>query len=173
MLERRDGTSADMLDIASKRIRSRLQGMAVFRDAQRIGAYYSTGSEIRTQDIIQDLLSGGREVYLPRVSGDAMEFREIADFASLESGSFGIMEPKDGCPRAGALDVILVPAVGVTPEGTRLGYGRGYYDRFLPGSGAVSVALTLEKQVIRSIPRSDHDHAVDWVVTEDRAFRTQ
>ena len=71
--------------------------MKIFRDAQKIGAYYPIGSEILTQDIIQELLSNGKEVFLPRVSGENMEFKKIMDFSSLENGSFEIMEPKIEC----------------------------------------------------------------------------
>lgn len=168
LLERRDGTSSDLLGIASKKIQNRLRGLAEYRDAQSVGAYYSIGSEIGTHDIIQELLSEGRQVFLPRVSGDAMEFKRVDGFASLEEGRFGIMEPRESCETGSGLDAILVPAVGVSPDGTRLGYGHGYYDRYLAGSQAATIALTLEKQVVSRIPGSGHDVPVRWIATEDR-----
>ncbi len=172
LLERRDRTSGDMLEIAAGKIRARLREIPAYRGAGRIGLYYQIGSEIPTRDIIQELLSSGREVSLPKVVGSGMEFREITDFASLEGGSFGTMEPRDRCPAAGALDVILVPAVGMSPDGTRLGYGHGFYDRFLAGSGAVTITPILEKQVVRNIPRRGGDQAIDWIVTEDGVYET-
>ena len=177
LLERRDNTSSDLLAIAGQRIRRRLAGLGALAGAKKIGAYYSIGSEIPTPGIIGDLLSGGREVFLPKVTGGGtMTFRRITGLSGLEMGrgrSFDIMEPKDSCPEDNDLDAILVPTVAISPAGVRLGYGYGFYDRFLGASNAVTVSLTLEKQLVRRIPSSDHDVAIDWIVTEDRTLRAR
>ena len=173
LLEKRDNTSFDLMKIASGNIQKRLRKVHAFRNAQKIGAYYPIGSEIMTQDIIQELISQGKDVFLPKVVGDRMEFRKITDFSSLEKGNFDIMEPKDSCPIDNALDVILVPTVGISQSGVRLGYGHGFYDRFLAENKTVTISLTLEKQVIKNIPKSEHDIVIDWIATEDRIFQTQ
>ncbi|RNJ76287.1 MAG: 5-formyltetrahydrofolate cyclo-ligase [Nitrosopumilus sp. H13] len=171
LLEKRDNTSSDLLEIASKKIQNRLRGIGAYRDAQRVGVYYSIGSEIRTRDIIQEIISGGRDVFLPRVTGDSMEFKKIEEPSSLEEGAFGIMEPRDACQTADRLDVMLVPTVGVSHGGTRLGYGHGYYDRYLAREKITAMSLTLEKQVVGRIPGSAHDVPMDWIITEDRAIK--
>ena len=173
LLEKRDGTSFDLMKIASEKINKKLKKIRVFRDAEKIGVYYPIGSEVLTQDIIQELLSQGKEVFLPRVSGENMDFKKISGFSSLESGSFDIMEPKIECQTENDLDVILVPTVGITPKGVRLGYGHGFYDRFLANHKTSTISLTLEKQVVKNIPKSDHDIAIDLIVTEDRIIETQ
>jgi 5-formyltetrahydrofolate cyclo-ligase len=121
---------------------------------------------------MQEALSDGKEVFLPKAVGKEMEFRKIVDFNSLERGSFDIMEPRDECPINNNLDVILVPTVGISPTGVRLGYGHGYYDRFLAKNKIETISLTLEKQIIRNIPRSEHDIIINWIVTEDRVLDT-
>ena len=173
LLEKRDNTSFDLMKIASEKIQKKLKKIYVFKNAQKIGAYYPIGSEIFTQDIIQELLSQGKEVFLPKVVGDKMEFKKIKDFSSLEKGSFDIMEPKDDCPANNNLDVILVPTVGISPKGVRLGYGHGYYDKFLAENKITTISLTLEKQIIKNIPKSEHDILIDWIVTEDKMLQTQ
>jgi 5-formyltetrahydrofolate cyclo-ligase len=173
LLEKRDNTSFDLLKIASVKIQKRLKKIHEFRNAQKIGVYYPTGSEVLTQDIIQELLSNAKEVFLPKIIGDKMEFRRIADFSSLEKGSFDIMEPKEDCEKDNKLDVILVPTVAITPEGVRLGYGHGYYDRFLAENKMTTISLTLEKQIVKNIPRAEHDKTIDWIVTEDKMLQTQ
>ena len=173
LLEKRDNTSFDLLKIASEKIQKRLKKIYAFKNAQKIGVYYPIGSEILTQDIIQELLSNAKEVFLPKVIGDKIEFRKIVDFSSLEKGSFDIMEPKDDCKVDNKLDVILIPTVGITPKGIRLGYGHGFYDRFLVENKATTISLTLEKQVVKNIPKSEHDVIIDWIVTEDRMLQTQ
>jgi 5-formyltetrahydrofolate cyclo-ligase len=168
LLERRDNTSHDLLKIASKKIQKKLDKIFAFKNAKKIGVYYPIGSEIFTQDIIQELLSKGKEVFLPKVMGKGMEFRKIIDFSSLEPGNFDIMEPKEECPVDNNLDVILVPTVGISQIGVRLGYGYGFYDRFLAKNKTVAISLTLEKQIIKNIPKSEHDIIMNWIVTEDK-----
>ena len=172
-MEKRDNTSFDLMKIASEKIQKKIKKIYAFKNAEKVGAYYPIGSEIFTQDIIQELLSQGKEVFLPRVSGDKMEFRKIESFSSLEQGSFDIMEPKEDCPIDNNLDVILVPTVGISPAGVRLGYGHGFYDKFLAENKITTISLTLEKQIIKNIPKSEHDVLIDWIATEDRILQTQ
>ncbi len=173
LLEKRDNTSYDLLKIASDKMQKKLKKIYAFTNAHRIGVYYPIGSEILTQNIIQELISNGQEVFLPKVVDEKMEFRKITDFSSLEKGSFDIMEPKDDCKVNNSLDVILVPTVGISPTGVRLGYGHGFYDKFLAEHKTTTISLILEKQIIKNIPKSEHDILMDWIVTEDRMFETQ
>jgi 5-formyltetrahydrofolate cyclo-ligase len=173
LLETRDNTSFDLLKIASEKIQKKLKKIYAFKNAQKIGVYYPIGSEIFTQDIIQELISQGKEVFLPKVTGETMEFRKIIDFSSLEHGSFDIMEPKEDCPIESNLDVILVPTVGIDLSGVRLGYGYGFYDKYLTENKTTTISLTLEKQIIKKIPKSDHDILIDWILTEDQMIQTQ
>ena len=173
LLERRDNTSFDLLKIASKKIQKRINKVYAFKDAKKIGLYYPIGSEILTQDIIQELISKGKEVFLPKVMGENMEFRKIKDFSSLESGNFDIMEPKEDCEVDNYLDIIVVQTVGISPAGVRLGYGHGFYDKFLEKKDAVTISLTLEKQIIKNIPKSEQDISIDWIITEDRMFQSE
>jgi 5,10-methenyltetrahydrofolate synthetase len=173
LLEKRDNTSYDLLKIASDKMQKKLKKIYAFTNAQRIGVYYPIGSEILTQNIIQEIISKGQEVFLPKVINEKIEFRRITDFSNLEKGSFDIMEPRDDCEINNSLDVILVPTVGISPSGVRLGYGHGFYDKFLAEHKTTTISLILEKQIIKNIPKSEHDVLIDWVITEDRMFETQ
>ena len=168
LLERRDSTSFDMMKIASSQIHKKLRKNKIFIEAKKIGAYYPIGSEVLTQDIMQEILSNGKELFLPKVVGEEMEFRKITDFSCLEKGKFDIMEPKDNCPLDNDLDLLLVPTVGISQDGVRLGYGYGFYDKFLSKNKIETISLVYEKQVIRKIPMSDHDVIMNWILTEDR-----
>ena len=161
------------MKIASKKMQKRLKKINAFRNAQKIGVYQPIGSEILTQDIIQELLSNGKDVFLPKVIGKIIEFRKIVDFSSLEKARFDIMEPKEDCQIDNNLDVILVPTVGISQTGVRLGYGHGFYDRYLAEHKTTTISLTLEKQIIKNIPKSEHDIIIDWIVTEDRILQIQ
>ncbi len=171
LLEKRDGTSHDLMEINSGKIHANLKKIPPFNLATKIGLYYPAGSEVLTQKIMQEAISNGRRVYLPKVSGEELEFREIEGFSSLEPGSFDIMEPKEGCPAAQKMEVLVIPAVGASVDGYRIGHGRGFYDRYLAGSGAVKIALCFQKQIVRAMPREEHDVQMDYVVTEERVYR--
>ena len=168
LLERRDATSFDLMKIASEKIHKKLRKNQIFHDAKKIGSYYPIGSEVLTQNIMQEILSIGKELYLPKMIEDEIEFRKITDFSCLEKGNFDIMEPKDDCPVDNNLDLLLVPTVGISQDGVRLGYGHGFYDKFLSKNKIETISLILEKQVIKKIPRSDHDIVMNWILTEDR-----
>ena len=160
------------MKIASKQIQKNLKKIPEFRLAKSIGMYYPIGSEVPTQDIIQEALSNGKEVLLPKVIDKNLEFRKIKDFHDLEKGSFDIMEPKDGCEASEKFDVILVPTVGISKDGYRLGYGHGFYDRFLAKNKLATISITYAKQVVKSVPKTSDDVRIDWIVTEDEFFKT-
>ena len=123
LLEKRDSTSFDLIQIHSEKIYSRLKKIKSFSNANSVGCYYSIGSEVQTKPIILDLLNQKKQVSLPKVVNDVLVFRTIKNFDKLEKGSFGILEPKDDWSEEKSFDVILVPAVGLSKNGVRLGYG--------------------------------------------------
>jgi len=172
LLEKRDAISYDLKKIASKQIHNKLKKIKIFKEAKSVACYYPIGSEVLTQDIMQEILSDGKEVLLPKVKDENISFRKILDLNSLEKGSFDIMEPKEDCPASDKMDVVLVPTVGISPDGIRLGYGHGYYDRFLAKTNAVTIALTYSKQIVKSIPSTEKDIKIQWVVTEEKFFQT-
>ena len=81
------------------------------------------------------------------------------------------MEPKDSCERTKKIDCVLILTVGVSKLGVRLGYGHGYYDRFLLSTDAMKISLTYSKQIVISIPSDSHDIKIDWIVTENENIK--
>ena len=69
--------------------------------------------------------------------------------------------------KAKKIDCVLIPTVGISKLGVRLGYGRGYYDKFLSSTDVVKISLTYSKQIVKSIPNDSHDIKMDWIITED------
>lgn len=167
LLGRRDSFSVDFIEITSKKIQKNLKKIEAYRTAKAIAAYYSIGSEVKTHGILQEILSEGKTLALPRVEGDELVFCNVRRFEDLEKGEYGIMEPKQNCPIEDRFDVILVPAVAMTRTGQRLGYGKGFYDRFLANTDATTIALAYSKSILKNIPSSDEDIKIQWVVTED------
>lgn len=172
-MDERDSLSQDFINITSKQIQDNLRKIGFFRNAKSVGCYYSIGSEVRTQDTLHEILNSGKELSLPKVVKNDLAFRKIMSLSELERGNFSVMEPKESCPTVKKIDVIIVPAIALTREGYRLGYGYGYYDRYLSNRKSKTIALTYSKQIVRSFPHSDHDVKIDCVVTEDEIITSK
>ena len=171
LLEKRDATSAELRDISSEKIHENLKNNSSFINAQNIACYFPIGSEVNTYDIILNILEQDKNLLLPRIVDDNIEFYVVSNLEKLEKGSFEIMEPKSSCDKAEKIDCVLIPTVGASKLGVRLGYGKGYYDRFLSSTDAVKISLTYSKQIVKSIPSNSHDVKMDWIVTEDENIK--
>jgi 5-formyltetrahydrofolate cyclo-ligase len=122
-----------------------------------------------------DALSARKSLCFPRyVSATGLfEVRLVEDpHRDLQPGAFGIREPRAGCPvlSLNRLDLVLVPGLGFTPDGHRLGRGRGYYDRLLPEVRGLKCGVGFDQQVIDAIPCEPHDVILDCILTPTRRF---
>ncbi len=165
----------------SQRIAERVMSLAPWHTAPTIALFRSLHDEVDTAALVADARQRGATVCLPVVVGDRPElelrvaWRGDASWP-LKAGVWGIEEPVASAPVVphGEVDLIVVPCLAVDPNGHRLGYGRGYYDRTLRlTTRAVSVAVAFDFQLIAEIPCEAHDVAVDWVVTDTRTLRAQ
>lgn len=135
--------------------------------------YYGVGMEPDTAQLLEPLVRMGKELSLPRcLPGGRMEARRYLGPERLSPGPFGIPEPDEACPvvRPESLSLILVPGLCFDLHGTRLGHGGGYYDRFLSGLPALTVALCRDGLLFDSIPAEPHDLPVGLVLTETRSL---
>jgi len=171
LLEKRDATSAELRNILSEKIHENLKKISSYTNSQNIACYFPIGSEVNTHDIMLNILKQGKNLLLPRAVDNNIQFYIVSNLEKLERGSFEIMEPKDSCEKAKKIDCVLIPTVGVSKLGVRLGYGHGYYDRFLSSIDAVKISLTYSKQIVKSIPSDSHDIKIDWIVTEDENIK--
>ena len=171
LLEKRDATSAELRDISSGKIHENLKKVSSYINSQNIACYFPIGSEVDTHDIMLSILKQSKNLLLPKVVNDNLEFYIVPTLEKLEKGSFEIMEPKDSCKKAEKVDCVLIPTIAVSKSGIRLGYGRGYYDRFLSSINTVKISLTYSKQIVKSIPSDSHDIKMNWVITEDESMK--
>ncbi|MGE5528158.1 MAG: 5-formyltetrahydrofolate cyclo-ligase [Patescibacteria group bacterium] len=145
--------------------------------ARIVGLYADFRGEVPTARLGLMLALAGKIVALPAVeeSGKTLVFRRIGHRRQLARGAYGIREPGRDCPAvtAGDLDLICVPGVGFDRGGYRLGYGGGYYDRFLPllDPACLKVGLAFACQVVPLLPRGPLDQAMHVVVTEEGTWR--
>ena len=171
LLEKRDEISAELREILSKKIHQNVKRLSSYTSSQNVACYFPIGSEVNTHDIMLDILNQNKCLLLPRIENESLVFYIIPSLEKLEKGNFGIMEPKDSCKKAKKIDCVLIPTVGVSKSGIRLGYGKGYYDKFLSSTSTVKISLTYSKQIVKSIPSDSHDIRMNWVVTEDESVK--
>ncbi len=133
--------------------------------------YKSTADEVDTGFLLKYLLNRRKNVFLPVVRGKDLKVARINKNTSFKKGKFGILEPegkKIGPVSPKILEVILVPGVAFSKDGTRLGRGKGYYDRFLKDISDKTILLGVcySLQLCRDLPSEKHDVKVDDVITE-------
>lgn len=169
MLSLRDGLSAEDRLRGNCLITEKILGHQWFYKADILLCYVSYGSELSTLDILTEALRKGKEVYVPKVLGKGhMEFYRITSMSDLTAGFHGILEPIDGLEQFqydlleqnGKNCLILMPGVAFDSYKHRLGYGGGYYDRFLqdkPLLQTYSIAIGHAVQQCQQIPCEDKD----------------
>ena len=170
--------SSSVRDAADEGVARRVMGMPEVAAAPVVLSYVSFGSEVQTLGVIRSLLSSGRRVAVPRCdeAAHSMAFYEIGALSELAPGAHGILEPLGASCPLGTSEMVgsacLVP--GLTFDaGRRIGYGGGYYDRFLAFYPGHKVGLCRSLQLsCAELPHDATDVSVDFVVTEAGVLRT-
>ena len=168
----RDGIDPAERKARDERIAVLCQSLAVFRFAEKVLCYHPIRSEANLCTVMEAALAMGKELYLPLVKkGEEgkMSFHRILSFDDLEKGSFGVMEPSSALPvwkEDGRSAVCFIPALAYAKDGYRLGYGKGYYDRFLSAFSGSKVGVTYSELFLECVPHNRFDCRADLVVTE-------
>lgn len=165
VLSERDALEKSSIKTLSHAIQKKVIESSLFRSATVVGAYHAVGSEVKTDLIVSEARKQGKIICLPRVQESRISFYEFVLEDGLVKGRFGIMEPPPDA-RPALPEILIVPGVAFDRDGYRLGYGKGYYDRFLSESTTTSIGLAYSFQVIEKIPSSPHDKRMNALVTE-------
>ena len=174
MRARRAGIATAERRAKDRRIIKNLRHVPVFREARSVFCYVSYLSEADTRPIIEDCIRQNRLLAVPRImSGDRMIAVRLNDPAELRPDNMGIPAPLSSRAEAGPFDIAITPGLAFSPAGERLGYGRGYYDRWFARHRVhTRIALAYEIQLVDRLPTEATDRRVDMIVTEDRVINT-
>lgn len=145
-----------------------------YQDAETIFCYVGTKREINTMLIMQDAWKSGKKLGVPKcIAKGIMEVYEIKCPDDLQNGAYGILEPKKGCTciEPEEIDLAFVPCVTCSKDGRRLGYGGGFYDRYLEWADFPKAALCRSAIMEDVIPTDVHDLRMDMVISEEGIFR--
>ena len=152
---------------ASEELARLLAAHPLYREAKSLYGYLSYNQEVLTPPILAQAQRDGKRVAVPKVfdGGATMRFLWLDDLDRVAKGYCGIPEPIDDGPEADdAAALVLMPGLAFTPEGGRLGYGGGFYDRFLAREPHPTLALCYDFQVVPRLPSQAHDIPVDAVL---------
>lgn len=161
----------------SRKIRSRLIEDPAFKAAKTVGLTISAFPEVDTALLIEYCWEIGKRVAVPKCNPltKAMDFYLIDHFGQLETVYMKLKEPKVEetiyvSPED--IDLMIVPGVVYSPEGYRIGFGGGYYDRYLAGYRGQTRALAFDQQIAKSVPIEVHDVPVAGIYTESKTIET-
>ena len=156
-------------EVSSDIICRRLGIFMDYRNAKNIMLYLPINSEVNTIPIIQMCQEDDKKILIPTIQNDEITACEFKGFETLEKGKFKVLEPCDKTPFPPAkIDLICVPGLAFNTGRYRLGYGGGYYDRFLPmlREDCFKVGIAYDFQVTNLLPIEPHDFKLDMVITE-------
>lgn len=167
----RKEATADQIEKNSQLICKKFLELQEYRQADTIFAYVDCKNEVQTRNVIRQCWIDGKKVAVPKVFGQIMKYYYIHSFDDLEAGYFGIMEPKDDklqeadCPEA----LMILPGVAFDVKRHRVGYGGGFYDRYLEAHSKMKkVAFAFEFQMFEEVPYEKFDIQPEKIITEKR-----
>lgn len=137
-----------------------------YRNAKTVYGYMPYNQEVRTVPMLEQALRDGKRVAVPKIYGDTMKFLYLDDLSKVEKNDMGIPEPIADTPVAkDKTALVLMPGLAFTKQGDRMGYGGGFYDRFLADEpDHPTLALCYAFQLVDSLPTEEFDVPVDTVL---------
>lgn len=159
----------------SKAICDNFLSSMAYEHSDTVLLYYSINSEVDTQELIDTVLKSGKRLALPVCRENSeMVFRYIQSRDDLTKGFFSALEPKDTLEefKGARHAVCVIPAIAFDKEGYRIGYGKGYYDRYLTDPSIVKIGFIYDELRVDKLPRGRFDLNCDLVITERGVFNT-
>ena len=164
--EQKRAMTQAQIELASARLGELFASTEQYRSARTIYGYLPYNQEVRTVPILERALKDGKRVAVPKVYGDEMKFIYMTDLSQIEKGYAGIPEPIADAPVADdPAALVLMPGLAFTKNGDRMGYGGGFYDKFLAAEQShPTVALCYDFQIVETLPTEQYDIPVDLVL---------
>lgn len=172
IFQKRKEASTEYLKEASEIICKKIISLEVFQQANTIYAYMDCRNEVMTAMVIEDAWRLGKKVAVPKVEGKEMNFYLIDSYDNLKLGNFQIREPEN-CPKAEDENALMImPGVAFDTNGHRIGYGGGYYDRYLAVHKQLkTAAVAFDFQMLENLPTEPTDILPQMILTETKTLK--
>ena len=174
MLAKRKAISPSEYNEMSNIICQKLMKMNKITKAESVHVYYPINNEVDIRNLIEFLWWNNKKVIMPKANFKTRELVNyyVISFGQLEETRFGLHEPRENSPlQLGSPDVVIVPGVAFSSSRYRLGYGGGFYDRFLENIDSYKIGVAFEAQLLSDLPHQNHDQRLDLIVTEVNNYR--
>lgn len=164
--EKKRAMTPEQICAASERLKMLFLSSPLYHQAKSIYGYLPYNQEVRTIPILEQALKDGKRVAVPKVYGDEMKFIWMTDLSAVSNGYAGIPEPIDDEPIADDPNaLVLMPGLAFDAQGHRIGYGGGFYDKFLSAEpGHPTLALCYDFQMLEHVQTEPFDINVDCVL---------
>lgn len=175
VLEARKRVPELMITQRSGIICKKLVQTEAYKKAKSIWTYVSMPREVQTFPLIEAAWEDGKKVAVPKVVGsDTLQFIELTSYDQLEEGYFHVLEPTSGDRAEDESALIVMPGVAFDLSGNRIGYGKGFYDRFLISHPThPTAAFSFDFALRDHIPAEEHDQKPDLIITDRRIIRVR
>lgn len=159
--------------LANSEIHRQLGALPEFRQAKSVFCYVSLADEVDSQSLIHTMLEAGKKLFVPRITeAKTMIAVALQDWEELSPGELGILTPCSKLAHEGEIEICITPGLGFSESGQRIGFGRGYYDRwFTQHPNTLKIALAYECQIVSDIPAEQYDICVDMIISEKRLIQ--
>lgn len=172
LINKRKEIPLDKKVIYDKEISKRITESDYFKNAEQVLVFASADHEFDTRYIIERCRFLYKRVFYPVCIDNmgTMEFMKVESVGDLRYGMYNILEPKPTCKKyiPKENDIVIVPALSVDKNGNRIGYGKGYYDRFLKDFNGISICPCYEEMATDTLPTDENDIKVNIVVTQNQ-----
>lgn len=164
--EQKRAMTEQQIESASQKLKELFLTSDLYRQAKTVYGYLPYNQEVRTASMLEQALADGKRVAVPKIYGDEMKFIYLSDLSKVEKGYSGIPEPiEDGPVGDDPTALVLMPGLAFDRAGHRIGYGGGFYDKFLAAEpNHPTLALCYTFQVVEEIPTDAYDVPVDLVL---------
>ena len=165
----RKSLSADEKARKDKIIFEKVVQLDAYKSAKRVLLYFPKAIEVDTKAIIQYAFENNKQVFLPKCVGEHLQFYQVDSYEQLQEGHFGLLEPKETCKpyeNSQEQDLCIIPALMADSLGFRLGYGKGFYDRFLKDFNGCKCIVCYFENLVKNLPIYPTDIKADIVVVD-------
>ena len=141
----------------------------VYKNSKVIAIYKNLNSEVDTNNLIEYSLKNNKKVLLPRIVNDEIRFYTIAADEELIKSNFGVYEPLENNNKLYSkndINLIIIPGISFDKEKNRIGFGKGYYDKYLKNKNIYKIGLCFDEQIADKLPCSENDIKMDIVITD-------
>ena len=169
-ISERNNLASDYRNSSTNTIFATLEEQNFFESSEKIFIYVGFGSEITTETFIKKWINK-KQIFVPKIENGKMNLIRLKSWDELAPGHFGVLEPTSSDYYEGKIDLVVTPSIVFDNNGYRLGYGKGYYDKYFSSREYdISVGLSYHKLLQDNVPKEDHDIKVDVIITEEKIF---